>query len=348
MKLTKAALLALALLACCCGADRAAAQCPTTGSSPAFTLGGSVFGRIAAQWNAYFGAKADANNGVLCNPTIIGGSQPGAFTVGPGLANAQGTRNPGSNTIGAGAALWRQTWPIKKTTPYIVNADLGGTSDSGAVLVSAGSGVTFTLPNPSAGTRGIVYSFGSDGVHGFSLVTPGAAALFYGCPGPGSGATSYTFGAGLQVTVTDDGTNYNCATTAAIYTCGTSDVGLINCAQTWALAQRGKQLSVTLSTSTFTLDLNTSQHFALALNHSACPCTIANPTNLTGAPGQLGVIRIAQSASGNDGVTWGSDWKFGGGNPPVLSTGANAVDYLSYYVQDATHVVVALGVLNAQ
>lgn len=346
MKLAKAVLIALALVGLSSGAQ--AQTCPTTNSSPAFTTGGSVFGRIAAQWNTYFSSKADANNGVLCNPTIIGGSQPGAFTVGPGLANTQGARNAGSNTIGAGATLWRQMWPIQKSSSYIVNTGLGGTSDSGAVLIAAGSGVTFTLPNPSSATRGITYQFGSDGTHGFSLATPGATALFYGCPGPGAGAASYTFGVGLQVSVVDDGANYSCAASAAIYTCGTSDVGLINCAQTWGLAQRGKQVSVALSTSTFTIDLNTSQHFALALNHSSCPCTIANPSNLASGPGQLGVIRIVQSASGNDGVTWGSDWKFAGGNPPVLSTGANAVDYLSYYVQDATHIVVALGVLNAQ
>jgi len=51
----------------------AAAQCPSVGLHPGFTQGGNVFGRIAAQWNQYFAAKADANNGTLCNATIIGG-----------------------------------------------------------------------------------------------------------------------------------------------------------------------------------------------------------------------------------------------------------------------------------
>ncbi len=49
-----------------------AQTCPATQATPALTAGGNVFGRIAAQWNSYFGSKADANNGVLCNPTLLG------------------------------------------------------------------------------------------------------------------------------------------------------------------------------------------------------------------------------------------------------------------------------------
>jgi len=49
-----------------------AQSCPATQSSPGFNSGGSVFGKIAAQWNAYFAAKVDSNNGTLCNPTILG------------------------------------------------------------------------------------------------------------------------------------------------------------------------------------------------------------------------------------------------------------------------------------
>lgn len=49
-----------------------AQSCPATQSSPQFLVAGSVFGRIAAQWNAYFAAKVDTNNGTLCNPTIVG------------------------------------------------------------------------------------------------------------------------------------------------------------------------------------------------------------------------------------------------------------------------------------
>lgn len=41
-------------------------------SSPEFDRGGNVFGRIAAQWNAYFAAKVDVVDGILINPTFLG------------------------------------------------------------------------------------------------------------------------------------------------------------------------------------------------------------------------------------------------------------------------------------
>jgi hypothetical protein len=63
-------LVVLALLLAASGAE--AQTCPVTQSTPALTAGGNVFGRIASQWNSYFGAKVDANNGSLCNPTING------------------------------------------------------------------------------------------------------------------------------------------------------------------------------------------------------------------------------------------------------------------------------------
>jgi len=43
-----------------------------------------VFGRLAAQWNSYFGAKVDVNNGILCNPTIVGGNALPPSGVTPG------------------------------------------------------------------------------------------------------------------------------------------------------------------------------------------------------------------------------------------------------------------------
>lgn len=97
-----------------------AATCPTTQATPQLTAGGSVFGRIASQWNAYFGSKVDANNGVLCNPTIIGGNLPTvptapliggdgtAFTgveVGTGLALSGGTLRNTATSAGQGISL---------------------------------------------------------------------------------------------------------------------------------------------------------------------------------------------------------------------------------------------------
>ena len=118
-----------------------------------------MFGRTYAQWNAYFGAKADANNGTLCNPTIIGGSEPGSFTVNPGLTGVTGTRNTVGNTVGPASTISPQLYPVYKASSYTVNSDSGGLSDSGAVLVAHGSLLTFALPNPASGTIGVTYNF---------------------------------------------------------------------------------------------------------------------------------------------------------------------------------------------
>lgn len=64
--------LALALALSFAGIVPAIAQtCPMNGA-PGFATGGSLFGRIATQWNAYFASKVDTNGGTLCNPTIVG------------------------------------------------------------------------------------------------------------------------------------------------------------------------------------------------------------------------------------------------------------------------------------
>ena len=190
---------------------QAAPTCPVTQSSPGLTGGGNVFGKIASQWNSYFGAKVDANNGVLCNPTIVGGSGIGLnnFGIAPGLSNQFGARNTGSQVVSPSGTLFPQTWVVTKTTNYTVNADFGGVSDSSGKLLSGATSVTFTLPNPSGATQGISYAFGSDGpTHGLVLTTAGGTATIYGCPS--GGGTSATFLPDVDVTVVDDGTNYKC------------------------------------------------------------------------------------------------------------------------------------------
>lgn len=121
----------------------------------------------------------------------------------------------------------------------------------------------------------------------------------------------------------------------------------LNVAQSWTAAQRGTPATLTISTSTFTPNFNTAQNFSMTLVHASCPCTLANPST-TLVPGQSGMIAIAQSATGSDTIgTYGSDYKFAGGTAPTLSTAANAVDFLPYYVFSTTQIIVGAGVLNA-
>jgi hypothetical protein len=103
----------------------------------------------------------------------------------------------------------------------------------------------------------------------------------------------------------------------------------------------------TISTSTFTPDLNAANVFSINLVHASCPCTIANPSNIGSRRASEGIIEIKQSSTGSDAVTWGSDYVTAGGVSGItLSTAANAVDYIGYHVGQGSTVVLFAPNLN--
>jgi len=78
---------------------------------------------------------------------------------------------------------------------------------------------------------------------------------------------------------------------------------------------------------TITLDLALANNFETTLTGNV---TMANPTNVVS--GQVGHIKITQDATGGRTISFGTNWKFAGGQTPVLSPTANAIDILVYYV----------------
>lgn len=68
--------------------------------------------------------------------------------------------------------------------------------------------------------------------------------------------------------------------------------------------------------------------------------TLANPNNQKA--GQSGIIRVVQDATGSRTLAYGANWKFAGG-APVLSTTANAVDIISYFVHASGTIYGTLG-----
>lgn len=67
--------------------------------------------------------------------------------------------------------------------------------------------------------------------------------------------------------------------------------------------------------------------------------TLNNPSNL--AAGQSGTITLTQDATGGRTVSYGSYFKFVNGSAPSLSTSANKVNVLCYYVRSTTFIAVA-------
>lgn len=88
---------------------------------------------------------------------------------------------------------------------------------------------------------------------------------------------------------------------------------------------------------TITPDLNAFSNFSVTLGGNR---TLSNPTNI--ASGASGVIVITQDGVGSRTLAYGSYWKFPGGTAPTLTTTANAVDVLCWYVESSTRITARL------
>jgi len=109
-----------------------------------------------------------------------------------------------------------------------------------------------------------------------------------------------------------------------------------NLTQSFTRAQRGSVTALT-DGATITADLAVANNFSVTLGGNR---TLANPSNQTA--GQHGTIVITQDATGGRTLAFGSNWKFPAGTAPSLTTTANAVDVLAYYVESATRITARL------
>ena len=115
-----------------------------------------------------------------------------------------------------------------------------------------------------------------------------------------------------------------------------ADTAKTDVAQSFTAAQRG-------SITTLTDGATITPDFAVANNYSVTLAgnrTLANPTNLTA--GQSGCIYITQDGTGSRTLAYGSNWDFGGGTVPTLTTTAAAVDVLAYAVRTTGSIAATL------
>jgi hypothetical protein len=107
-------------------------------------------------------------------------------------------------------------------------------------------------------------------------------------------------------------------------------------AQSFTAAQRGAITALT-DGATITPDFALANNFSVTLGGNR---TLANPSNLTA--GQHGVIVITQDGTGSRTLAYGSNFKFPAGSAPTLTTTANAVDVLAYFVESASRITARL------
>jgi hypothetical protein len=136
-----------------------------------------------------------------------------------------------------------------------------------------------------------------------------------------------------------------------------SNLAYTNIAQSFTAAQRekpcyqptigGGNCVIPYAAGVLTPNFDTAQNFYWTLVAADCPCTLANPST-TLVPGQSGIFKIKQSATGADLITiYGSSYLTAGGTAAItLSTAANSVDYLPYYV-DITGRIILLPIVSS-
>ena len=92
----------------------------------------------------------------------------------------------------------------------------------------------------------------------------------------------------------------------------------------------GSTLTDTSNTGSITLDFDTYQNFVLTFTGNV---TLANPS--TESAGQSGVIVIIQDGTGSRTLATGDQFEWPGGSVGTISTSANAIDVVPYFVSAA-------------
>jgi hypothetical protein len=133
-----------------------------------------------------------------------------------------------------------------------------------------------------------------------------------------------------SVTVAKLGTGALIGTNIQAYDVDTAKTDVV---QTFAVSQRGAVTNYgsVIANTAFRQDFAASNHFKMTLAGSI---VLNNPTNQVA--GQSGAIEIVNGGSYT--VSFGSDFDFAAGTPPVITV--SGTDILSYYVASANNIVV--------
>jgi hypothetical protein len=308
-----------------------------TAATGAFTKAQPAFSDISGQATNAQLATQTAN-------TVLGAL---TATTPSGLALPSCTDTSGNHlnyTSGTGFSCGTSDLHVGTVTSVATTSPITGGTFTTTGTIACATCATTTNGGALSGTAPVAVSAAG------AISITGAANQVLAGSGPAFTATP-TIGTSVTTPLVIGGTTASSTLTIESTSgAGTTDsivakTGSQATSQTWnsngttTLSKAGidAQSTPAISTATFTPDFSAGNHFIINLVHASCPCTLANPTNIVA--GQSGVIAVVQSATGSDTVTsYGGDYIFTNTTAGTLSTAANAVDYYSYYVEDATHI----------
>lgn len=214
---------------------------------------------------------------------------------------------------------------------YVINAQTGTTytvlSTDACKLVSFSNASTIAVTLPQA-TGSFAAGFGFDVISlgaGIVTITPTTSTI--------NGAATLTLAKGQSCSIVSDGTNWQVSACNAIPI-------------VWNQQQSSAVTPLTVSTTTFTPTGATNNYSFTLVTACASACTIANPST-TPVPGTSGVFAITQFSTAKT-LTWGSQYYAAGGSSTIQpDSTVNSLNYVSYYVADATHIILSIGAANA-
>jgi hypothetical protein len=116
-----------------------------------------------------------------------------------------------------------------------------------------------------------------------------------------------------------------------------TDYATTNALQTFTKAQVGGVVALTSSAATTTINMSLGNNFSQTLNENT---TWSNPINAL--PGTSGQIALTQHATTPYTVNFGTSWLSTDGTTLTVSSTLGAVNLVTYYVADSTHVWFAI------
>ena len=208
-------------------------------------------------------------------------------------------------------------------------AAFGYTATLGAIITGQGSTNDVTLVNDADATV-LGIATGTTNVDIVGDVTASTVNADGDTASGDNAAMGYTAGEGLILTgqgSTSDVTIKNDADTTVFSIATGTTTG------TFAGTVLAKTDTDTSNTGSITLDFTANQNFVLTFTGNV---TLANPS--TEQVGQSGIIVCIQDGTGSRTLTLGTDYETAGGSAITLSTAANAVDVIPYFVKAANSI----------